>query len=55
MKSNLVAALVLIVIGTIFLLNNLGYADLSLTRLLATWWPAILIAVGLGLLFKRGR
>lgn len=55
MKSNLVAALVLIVIGTIFLLNNLGYADLSLTRLLATWWPAILIVVGLGLLFKRGR
>ena len=55
MKSNLVAAIVLIVIGTIFLLNNLGYANVSLTRLLSTWWPAILIAVGVGLLFKRGR
>ena len=45
----------LIAIGTIFLLDNLGYADVSLTRLLTTWWPAILIAVGVGLLFKRGR
>ena len=55
MKSNLVGAIVLIVIGTILLLNNLGYANVSLTRLLVTWWPAILIAVGVGLLFKRGR
>jgi hypothetical protein len=55
MKSNLIAALVLIVIGAILLLNNLGYADVSLARLFTTWWPAILIAVGVGLLFKRSR
>ncbi len=55
MKPNLVAAVLLIVVGSVFLLNNLGYTNLSLTRLLTTWWPAILIAVGIGLLFKRGR
>ncbi|WP_408953341.1 LiaI-LiaF-like domain-containing protein [Lysobacter sp. Hz 25] len=55
MKSNVVGALILIVIGTLFLLNNLGFTNVSLTRLLMTWWPAILIAVGLGLLFKRGK
>lgn len=53
MKSHLVGALILIVIGTLFLLNNLGFTNLSVTKLLITWWPAILIAVGLGLLFKR--
>jgi len=55
MKSSLIAPVVLIAIGTIFLLDNLGYASISLSRLFSTWWPAILIVVGLGLLFKRGR
>ena len=54
MKSNIVGALVLVVIGTLFLLNNLGYTDMSLGKMLMTWWPAILIVVGLGMLFKRG-
>lgn len=53
MKSHVVAALLLIVVGTLFLLNNLGYTNVSLTKVLVTWWPAILVAVGLGLLFKR--
>ena len=53
MKGNIVAALVLIVVGTLFLLNNLGFTNLSLGRLISTWWPAILVVVGLGLLFNR--
>ncbi|QSX77350.1 LiaI-LiaF-like domain-containing protein [Agrilutibacter solisilvae] len=53
MKGNVVAALVLIVVGTLFLLNNLGFTNLSLGRLISTWWPAILVIVGLGLLFSR--
>lgn len=53
MKGNIVAALVLIVVGTLFLMNNLGFTDLSLGRLISTWWPAILVVVGLGLLFNR--
>lgn len=53
MKGNVVAALVLIIVGTLFLLNNLGFTNLSLGRLISTWWPAILVVVGLGLLFSR--
>ena len=57
MKGNVVAAVVLIVVGTLFLLNNLGFTDVNLGRLIAkgvsTWWPAILVIVGLGLLFSR--
>ena len=52
MKRNLVAAVALIVIGLLFLANNLGWTDLSLGQLLSTWWPAILIAVGVGMLFN---
>ena len=32
MKGNIVGALVLIVVGTLFLFNNLGYTDMSLGR-----------------------
>ena len=53
-NKNLIPALVLIVLGILFLLNNLGYTQLSLGRLISTWWPAILIVVGIGLLL-RGR
>lgn len=55
MTQNRIGAFVLILLGTIFLANNLGYTNVSLTRLLSTWWPAIVIVVGITLLFKRGR
>lgn len=54
MRAN-TPALVLIVIGTILLLNNLGLWNISLTRFVHTWWPALLIAVGASMLFKRGK
>lgn len=53
MKANLLPALVLIVIGTLFLLNNLGLTSLNLGEVIRTWWPAILIVVGISLLFKN--
>jgi hypothetical protein len=53
MKSNIVGPLVLIAIGILFLLKNLGLTDLNLGRILSVWWPAILIVVGISLLFKR--
>lgn len=53
MKSHNVVPALLIVVGLLFLAQNLGWTNLSLGRLLATWWPAILIAVGVGLLFNR--
>lgn len=57
MHKTLIPALVLIVLGVLFLLNNLGYTNLSLGRLISTWWPLILIIVGVSLLLggrKRG-
>ena len=52
MKGN-VAAIVLIAVGSFFLLSNLGLLHISLAELFKTWWPAILIAVGISLLFTR--
>ena len=42
---------VLVVVGTFFLLSNLGLLNISIAELLRTWWPAILIALGVGLFF----
>ena len=50
MRGN-VAAIVLVLVGTFFLLSNLGLIDISLTQLIKTWWPIILIAVGVSLFF----
>ncbi len=48
MKGN-VAAIVLVVVGAFFLLSNLGLINVSLAELFKTWWPLILIAVGVAL------
>jgi uncharacterized membrane protein YhhN len=52
MHKNLIAAIVLITLGVLFLLNNLGYTNLSLGRLITTWWPVVLILVGIQLLLR---
>ena len=52
MKGN-GAAIVLILLGSFFLLGNLGLINISLAELFKTWWPVILIAVGISLLFTR--
>ena len=53
MRQHLVTALILIALGILFLARNLGWTDLDLSRLLSTWWPLILIAVGVSLLFRQ--
>jgi hypothetical protein len=53
MRGN-IGAIVLIVIGAFFLLSNLGLIDVSLRELIATWWPLILILLGIGLFFTPG-
>jgi len=53
MKSTIVGPLVLIAVGILFLLKNLGLANLDIGRILSVWWPAILILVGISLLIKR--
>ena len=46
-------AIVLILIGSVFLLVNLGVLPIrDLAHLLATWWPLILIAVGVSMLLR---
>jgi hypothetical protein len=45
-------AIVLIVLGALFLLANLGVIP-RLGPLFATWWPLILIGVGVSLLLRR--
>ena len=45
-------AIILIVLGAIFLLSNLGLLP-RLGPLIAQWWPLILIAVGVSMLVRR--
>ena len=45
-------AIVLIVLGVLFLLSNLGWIP-RLGPLFAQWWPVILIIVGVSLLVQR--
>lgn len=54
MKGNF-AAIALVAVGIFFLLTNLGVIDISLRELLRTWWPLILIAVGVSLFFTPER
>ncbi len=51
-RKSIFAPLVLIVLGALFLLSNLGLLP-HLGPLFATWWPLILVAVGLSLLLRR--
>jgi hypothetical protein len=47
-----IGALVLIGLGVLFLLSNLGWIP-RLGPLFAQWWPLILIIVGVSLLVRR--
>ena len=42
---------VLIVIGVFALGRNLGWFDVSLIELIGTWWPLLLIGLGVSLIF----
>jgi hypothetical protein len=47
---------VLIVLGVLFLAHNLGYLPFREVReLLGTWWPLVLIAVGVAHLMSKDR
>jgi uncharacterized membrane protein len=45
------SGIVLIVIGGIALAHNLGYLNINLAHLIRTWWPLILIVLGIGFFF----
>ena len=46
--KRIVWPIILIVVGLLFLASNLGYLQWhELRGFLATWWPLILIAIGI--------
>jgi Domain of unknown function (DUF5668) len=47
-----IGAIILIVLGTLFLAANFGWIP-RIGPLLAQWWPLILIIVGVSLLVRR--
>ena len=51
-RKSIFVPLVLIVLGVLFLLSNLGVLP-HLGPLFARWWPLILIALGALLLLRR--
>lgn len=52
MKPNLVPALILITIGGLLLANNL-IPEFRIATVLMTWWPVLLIVMGLSMLFRN--
>jgi len=53
MRPNVVSAIIVIAIGFMFLMHNLGIGHFDLGALISKWWPLILIVVGVNMLFKR--
>ena len=51
-NRSLTGALILIVLGVLFLLSNFGWLP-RLGPLFAQWWPLILVIVGVSLLVRR--
>ncbi|MBC8266443.1 MAG: hypothetical protein H8E84_05700 [Flavobacteriales bacterium] len=47
MKKSIGISVLLIVIGVVFLLDNLGYIHISIAELIKTYWPVILIWMGI--------
>jgi hypothetical protein len=53
MKGNF-GALALIVIGIIALIVNLDILDVDFAQLLRTWWPIVLVLLGIGMIMAPG-
>ena len=47
MKKSIGISVFLISIGVVFLLDNLNYINISVTELIKTYWPVILIWMGI--------
>lgn len=54
MQGKSIGALVLIVLGVVFLAANHGWIP-NIGHLFARWWPLILIIVGVSLLLRRSK
>lgn len=52
MKGNF-GAVVVMIVGAIFLAHNLDLIHINVFELLRVWWPLILIALGIGMFFTK--
>jgi predicted membrane protein len=52
MKGNF-GAVVLMIVGAIFLAHNLDLIQINVFQLLRVWWPVILILLGVGMFFTK--
>jgi hypothetical protein len=53
MKKGKTIGIVLIVIGVLFLLNNLNLIKLSIVEIIRVYWPIILIWIGVDKLLSK--
>lgn len=53
MRGNL-GAIVLILVGVSALAINLGIIEIDIAQLLRTWWPVLLVALGIGVFLAPG-
>lgn len=44
---------VFVFLGVVWLLENLGLIQVSLWEIFRTWWPALLIVLGLSFFIKK--
>ncbi|HAI85488.1 MAG TPA: hypothetical protein DCL63_00680 [Firmicutes bacterium] len=49
---SIVFGIVLVLLGVVFLLNNLGVTRISIGDMIETYWPLVLVAVGLSAVLK---
>lgn len=49
--KNSFSGVVLIIVGGLALAHNLGYLNINLVHLFRTWWPVILIGLGISFFF----
>ena len=53
MKKGIGVGVLFIVIGLLFLLNNLEFLDISIGDLIRVYWPLILIWLGIDKLLRK--
>lgn len=51
-RGPILLPLILMALGVLFLLDNFNVIDFDLGQFLSTWWPVILILIGLNVLIE---
>jgi len=54
-RGGIIGPVILIGLGVIFLLSNLGWLDVNLSSTLTRLWPVLLVVAGVALLWRRMR